>query len=53
VLLAYVLSFVHIGVYWNNHHNLLAAVSRVPGMALWANQHLLFWLSLVPVATPG
>ena len=51
VLLAYVLSFVNIGIYWNNHHNMLAAVSRVSGMALWANQHLLFWLSLIPVAT--
>ncbi len=51
VLLAYVLSFVLIGIYWNNHHHMLAAVSRVSGMALWANQHLLFWLSLIPVAT--
>ncbi len=51
VLLAYVLSFVFIGIYWNNHHHMLAAVSRVSGMALWANQHLLFWLSLIPVAT--
>jgi uncharacterized membrane protein len=46
-----VLSFVLIGIYWNNHHHMLAAVSRVSGMALWANQHLLFWLSLIPVAT--
>ncbi len=51
VLLACVLSFVNIGIYWNNHHHMLAAVSRVSGMALWANQHLLFWLSLIPVAT--
>ena len=51
VLLAYVLSFVLIGIYWNNHHHMLAAVSRISGMALWANQHLLFWLSLIPVAT--
>ena len=51
VLLAYVLSFVLIGIYWNNHHHMLAAVSSVSGMALWANQHLLFWLSLIPVAT--
>ena len=50
-LLAYVLSFVYIGIYWNNHHHMLAAVSRVSGMALWANQHLLFWLSLIPAAT--
>ena len=51
VLLAYVLSFVNIGIYRNNHHHMLAAVSRISGMALWANQHLLFWLSLIPVAT--
>jgi uncharacterized membrane protein len=51
VLLAYVLSFVFIGIYWNNHHHMLSAVSRVSGAALWANQHLLFWLSLVPFAT--
>jgi len=51
VLLAYVLSFVLIGIYWNNHHHMLAAVSSVSGMTLWANQHLLFWLSLIPVAT--
>ena len=51
VLLAYVLSFVFIGIYWNNHHHMLSAVTRVSGAALWANQHLLFWLSLVPFAT--
>src|SRR2546430_15768126 len=51
VLLAYVLSFVYIGIYWNNHHHMLAAVSRISGMAPWAHQHLLFWLSLIPVAT--
>jgi uncharacterized membrane protein len=51
VLLAYLLSFVDLGIYWNNHHHMLAAVSRVSGMALWANLHLLFWLSLVPSAT--
>jgi hypothetical protein len=51
LLLAYVLSFVNIGIYWNNHHHMLAAVSRISGVALWANQHLLFWLSLIPVAT--
>src|SRR4029077_16449366 len=51
VLLAYVLSFVLIGIYWNNHHHMLAAVSSVSGMTLWANQPLLFWLSLIPVAT--
>jgi uncharacterized membrane protein len=51
VLLAYVLSFVNLGIYWNNHHHMLAAVSHVSGAALWANLHLLFWLSLVPFAT--
>src|SRR5260221_2861455 len=51
VLLAYVLSFVLIGIYWNNHHHMLAAVTRISRMTLWANQHLLFWLSLIPVAT--
>lgn len=51
VLLAYVLSFVNLGIYWNNHHHMLAAVSRVSGPALWANLHLLFWLSLIPFAT--
>ena len=51
VLLAYLLSFVMLGIYWNNHHHMLAAVTRISGMTLWANQHLLFWLSLIPVAT--
>jgi uncharacterized membrane protein len=51
VLLAYVLSFVFIGIYWNNHHHMLSAVNRVSGVSLWANQHLLLWLSLVPFAT--
>jgi uncharacterized membrane protein len=51
VLLAYLLSFVYLGIYWNNHHHMLAAVSRVSGAALWANLHLLFWLSLVPFST--
>jgi len=51
VLLAYVLSFVNLGIYWNNHHHLLAAAPGVSGSALWANLHLLFWLSLVPFAT--
>jgi uncharacterized membrane protein len=50
-LLAYVLSFVYLGIYWNNHHHYLQAVSRVSGGALWANLHLLFWLSLVPFTT--
>ena len=51
VLFAYALSFVYLGIYWNNHHHLLAAVRRINGAALWANLHLLFWLSLVPFAT--
>jgi uncharacterized membrane protein len=51
VLLAYVLSFVYLGIYWNNHHHMLAAATRVNGAALWANLHLLFWLSLVPFTT--
>ena len=51
VLLAYVLSFVYLGIYWNNHHHLFQAVTRVSGGVLWANLHLLFWLSLVPFVT--
>jgi uncharacterized membrane protein len=51
VLLAYVLSFVYLGIYWNNHHHMFAAASRVSGATLWANLHLLFWLSLVPFCT--
>jgi uncharacterized membrane protein len=51
VLLAYVLSFVNLGIYWNNHHHMLAAVHRVNGATLWANLHLLFWLSLIPFTT--
>ncbi|HEY6460219.1 MAG TPA: TMEM175 family protein [Polyangiaceae bacterium] len=50
-LLGYALSFVFIGIYWNNHHHLMHAAERVTGGALWANLHLLFWLSLVPVVT--
>lgn len=50
-LLSYVLSFVYLAIYWNNHHHLLHTVTRVDGAILWANAHLLFWLSLVPVAT--
>jgi len=49
--LSYVLSFVFLGIYWNNHHHLLQAVRQVSGATLWANLHLLFWLSLVPFAT--
>jgi uncharacterized membrane protein len=48
---AYVLSFVFLGIYWNNHHHMLHMVERVNGKILWANLHLLFWLSLVPVTT--
>jgi len=51
VLLSYLLSFIYIGIYWNNHHHLIHSVSRVNGKILWANLHLLFWLSLVPLAT--
>jgi uncharacterized membrane protein len=51
VFLSYVLSFVHIGIYWNNHHHMLHAVRTVNGRILWANLHLLFWLSLVPFVT--
>ena len=50
-LLVYVLSFVNIGIYWNNHHHLFRATERVDGAVMWANLHLLFWLSLVPVLT--
>jgi len=51
VFLSYVLSFFYIGIYWNNHHHLLHAAQRVSGRVLWANLHLLFWLSLFPFAT--
>jgi uncharacterized membrane protein len=51
VFLTYVLSFVYIAIYWNNHHHLFHAVHQVTGGTLWANMHLLFWLSLVPFAT--
>ena len=50
-LLSYVLSFLYVGIYWNNHHHLLQACKRVNGSVLWANLHLLFWLSLLPFAT--
>ena len=48
---SYLLSFVYLAIYWNNHHHLLHTVVRVDGLILWANSHLLFWLSLVPVST--
>lgn len=51
VFLSYVLSFVYLAIYWNNHHHMLHTVQRVTGAILWANLHLLFWLSLVPFVT--
>lgn len=51
VFLSYVLSFLYVGIYWNNHHHMLHTTSRVTGPMLWANLHLLFWLSLIPFAT--
>src|SRR5258705_5562521 len=51
VFLTYVLSYVFLGIYWNNHHHLLHAAERINGKILWANLHLLFWLSLVPFVT--
>src|SRR5574337_841762 len=51
VFVSYVLSFVFIGIYWNNHHHMLHAAKHVSGAVLWANMHLLFWLSLLPVVT--
>ena len=51
VFLSYVLSFVYVGIYWNNHHHLLHTVRHVTAPILWANLHLLFWLSLIPFAT--
>jgi uncharacterized membrane protein len=51
VFLSYVLSFVFVGIYWNNHHHMMHAVRTVNGRILWANLHLLFWLSLIPFAT--
>lgn len=51
IFLSYVLSFLYIGIYWNNHHHMISTVHLVTGSILWANLHLLFWLSLVPFAT--
>ena len=51
VFLAYVLSYVYVGIYWNNHHHLMHSVQKVNGAVLWTNLHLLFWLSLVPFVT--
>jgi uncharacterized membrane protein len=50
-ILSYVLSFVYVGIYWNNHHHMLHAVRQVRGGVLWANLHLLFWLSVIPFVT--
>lgn len=51
VFISYVISFIYIGIYWNNHHHLLQAAKRVNGKILWSNLHLLFWLSLIPFTT--
>lgn len=51
VFMSYVLSFVYIGIYWNNHHHMMHTIQHVNGKVLWANLHLLFWLSLIPFAT--
>jgi uncharacterized membrane protein len=51
VFFSYALSFIYVGIYWNNHHHMLHAVSKVNGRILWANLHLLFWLSLIPFTT--
>jgi uncharacterized membrane protein len=51
VFLSYVLSFIYVGIYWNNHHHMMHLVTKVNGGILWANLHLLFWLSLIPFAT--
>jgi len=51
VFLSYVLSFIYVGIYWNNHHHMLHATDKVTGPVLWANLHLLFWLSLIPFTT--
>lgn len=51
VFLTYILSFVYLGIYWNNHHHLLYATDQINGKILWANMHLLFWLSLIPFTT--
>ena len=51
VFISYVLSFIYVGIYWNNHHHLLHSTTKVNGRVLWANLHLLFWLSLIPAST--
>jgi uncharacterized membrane protein len=51
ILISYIASFIYLGIYWNNHHHLFQITERVSGMVLWANLHLLFWLSLIPFTT--
>jgi uncharacterized membrane protein len=51
VFISYVLSFIYVGIYWNNHHHMMSAVKSVDGSILWSNLHLLFWLSLIPFVT--
>src|SRR5260370_5328597 len=51
ILLMYALSFIYVGIYWNNHHHMLHAADKLTGPILWANLHLLFWLSLIPFTT--
>src|SRR6201996_5212506 len=51
VFISYLISFIYVGIYWNNHHHMLSTIKEVNGTILWANLHLLFWLSLVPFAT--
>jgi len=51
VFLAYLLSYIYVGIYWNNHHHLMHVVHHIDGTVLWANLHMLFWLSLVPFVT--
>ena len=51
VFLSYALSFIYVGIYWNNHHHLFSATDKINGAVMWANTHLLFWLSLIPFAT--
>jgi uncharacterized membrane protein len=51
IFLSYVISFIYVGIYWNNHHHMMHAVQHVNGRSLWANLHLLFWLSLIPFVT--
>ena len=51
IFLSYVLSFIYVGIYWNNHHHMFVVVNKINGAVLWANLHLLFWLSMIPFAT--